>query len=196
MWLPAETTVAPTGSWISRDAAKIYLRADGDETEDDVIDDLIATAADHVERYTGTRLFRQMVKLRAGSFDDLATLPIGPVVEVSAVEYLSAVDGSVTAWGGWEAFGAGLAQGIRPAFGASWPSIRPVDDAIRVTLSVGYAADGEDLAAIPPALRRACYLLLGDYYMNREDTIAERSVVPATMPNGVDTLLANLRIYG
>jgi len=192
MWLPPQTTVAPTDVIIAPVAAKDYLRVDTSD-DDQAVTDAVADAVSHVESYTGTRLATQTVKLRTGSFGDLDHFPIGPVQSISSITYLDAAGAEQTLDpDSYELFGAGLESGIRSAINVTWPITRQVKDAISVTAVVGYGA----AADVPRAVRRAVLLLVGDYYQSREDTIAERSVVPATLPNGVDTLLANHRIYG
>lgn len=190
MWYPARTTVAPTDDVLDLSEAKIYLRVDGDD-QDDIIARDGRSAAQHVEAYTGTRLLTQTVELRAGSFDDLDRLPIGPVQSITSVQYLDPTGAQQTLdESQWEPFGVGLEQGIRTSVNARWPAARAVSDAIVVTAVVGYGTFDD----IPEPVMRAVFLLLGDFWINREDTIAERSVTPVTLPNGVDTNLVNFRI--
>jgi uncharacterized phiE125 gp8 family phage protein len=188
MCYPAHKIEPPDGDVIQLDEAKTYLRVD-DESEDEIVERAVRSATEHVEAYTATRLLAQTVELRASSFDDLDRLPIGPVQDIKSIEYLDTSGAPQTlAADRYELFGAGLERGIRPAVNARWPAIRKVSDAIVVTAVVGYDT------SIPEPVMRAVFLLLGDFYSNREDTIAERSVTPVTLPNGVDANLANFRI--
>lgn len=192
-WMSAPPGRNDAGQWITLAAAKGFLRAD-DDTQDSVITGAIATAQSHVEGYTGLRLFNQEVTIRASSFKDLDHLPIGPVRAIISIAYRDTA-GAITAIDpdDYELIGGvdgELEASIAPTFGKAWPVARSARDAVRVTLSVGY----DDQAALPAALSRALFLLLGEYYSFREDTLAERSVTPATLPNGVDALLTNWRI--
>jgi len=190
MWFPAQTTESPSGNVIELDEAKTYLRVD-DDSQDEVISRAVASAVGHVEAYTATRLLTQTVELRAGTFDDLDHLPIGPIQSIVSIQYLDTLGATQTLDASqYELFGAGLERGIRPAINFRWPTVRRVSDAIMVTAIVGYGAPGD----APEPVMRAVFLLLGDLYSNREDTIAERSVTPVTLPNGIDTNLANFRI--
>ncbi|MCZ4341522.1 head-tail connector protein [Sphingomonadaceae bacterium G21617-S1] len=191
MWYPAFTTGAPTGEVVDLESAKLFLRVDGDD-EDSFIAGAIAAAIQHVESYTGTRLLEQTVELRAGAFADLNHLPIGPIRSISAITYLDFQGVAQTmAPERYSLCGAGLERGIRPAFAVTWPSTWRVADALTVTAIVGY---GE--AEIPAPVKQAILLLLGDYYTNRQDTVIARGGSPAPMPNGVETLLANFRLFG
>lgn len=192
MWYPATTTTAPTGAALDLDRAKEFLRVDGTD-DDDTIADAIASAVGHIEAYTATRMLTQTVALRAGCFDNLASLPIGPVRSIVSIVYLDPLGAQQTLDPTkYELFGAGLDRGIRPSINMIWPSTRHVSDAVLVTAVVGYGAEAD----IPTPVMRAILLLVGDYYLSREDTILQRGVTPATLPNGVDANLCNHRIFG
>ena len=190
MWMPAITTAAPAAEPITLDQAKAQLRGIAG-SDGPYVEALIGAARGHVERYTGLRLVRQTVELRASRFADLAHFDIGPIATVESIRYLDEFGVAQTLDpASWERFGADLEQGVRPKFGGRWPATRPVEDAIVVTAIAGF----EDTAAVPLPIVQAMLLLVGDWYQNREDTIAERSVTPAAMPNGVATLLSNWRM--
>ncbi|WCT78883.1 head-tail connector protein [Novosphingobium humi] len=192
MWMPVETIAAPAGSWTTTALARTYLSADDDDGQDAIIQGMIDAAGAYVEAYTGLRLLTQTVRLRCRSFLDLERLPIGPVAQVTAIDCLT-TDGLNPTLSGtlWEQFGFGLSVGVRPAAGKTWPVLRQVDDAVRLTVEVGYGADP---STIPPPIRQACFLLLGDFFANREDTSPD-GVAKATLPNGVAALLANYRMF-
>jgi uncharacterized phiE125 gp8 family phage protein len=190
MWLPAITTVPPEAPPITLDMATSQLRGIAAD-EGPYVDGLISSARARIESYTGLRLVSQTLELRAGSFADLAHFEVGPVRSIESIRYLDQAGAEqLLDPETYELFGAGLTRGVRPAFGQRWPAIRPVDDAIVVTAIVGYDLDG----SLPADVSHALLLLVGDWYQNREDTIAERSVTPAALPNGVTTLLTDWRV--
>jgi uncharacterized phiE125 gp8 family phage protein len=192
MWFPPVTTEQPAGDVLSLDDAKTYLRVETDD-QDDEITRAVASAVQHIEAYTGTRLLTQTVELLAGSFDDLRRFQIGPVQSIATLTYLDTSGEEQTLDPDqFKLFGAGLARGIRPAYGVRWPNLQSVEDAIKIIAVVGYGAADD----VPEPVMRAVLLMLGDLYVNREDTIAERSVTPSTLPNGIDANLVNFRIYG
>lgn len=190
MWMMPEVTVAPVGDVIDLAAVKQFLRVSTD-AEDSDIAALAADACAQIEKFSGVRFLTQTMVLRARSFADLEHFPVGPVSGITAISYSDPLGASHTLDpAAYERFGADLEQGVRCAVGSRWPSTRAVADAVRVTAVVGYGAG----ANVPAPLRRAALLLIGDWYENREDTIAERSVTPQTIPNGVAAILANFTV--
>lgn len=191
MWMPATTTTPSTGVVVSLSDAKAFLRLDaGFTAEDGEIAGLIVAAASEIERETGLRLLTQTVRLQASEFRDLDHFQVGPIVSISSVSYLDPAGATVTLGpSAYESFGADLEYGLRPAFAARWPSVRRTRDAVRVVAVIGYGA----AADIPAPIQLAIKMLVADWYENREDTVAERSVKPETMPNGVSRLLVNFR---
>jgi uncharacterized phiE125 gp8 family phage protein len=195
MWFPAITTVAPMDGLgiVAFDQATAFLRADSTDEQEDVIAAVLAAAQGHVEAYTSSRLLTQTVEARAGEFRDLMHLPFGPVQSIVSIQYSDTAGGVQTLDPEtYELFGAGIDRGVRPAFGQQWPPTRNVEDAVKVTAVVGYGSGAD----VPTPIVQAVLLLLGDYYTSREDTVVERSVTPAALPNGVQSLLCNYRIYG
>ena len=131
----------PTGDVVDLQAVKLFLRADGSALDDEIRTYMRAVVAD-IERMTATRLARQVVELRADSFDDLSHLSVGPVVSIVSIVYQDVEGASQTlADDNYELFGAALANGIRPKFGKAWPIARAVSGAVRVQLDIGYDAD-------------------------------------------------------
>ncbi len=187
-WLQPEIVTPTSAAWCSREAAEIYLRTDSDDDEAPLLDGMIEAAGAQVEAITGLRLMPQTVELKASSFADLARLPIGPVRSVTSVEYRSQ-DGQVLPFdsAAWRKTGGSMEAGVAVMAGNSWPSVEPREDAIIVTVEVGY----ESADAIPAPVRQACFLLLGDFYLHREDSGKPLSAIP----NGVMALLCNYRRF-
>ena len=190
MWLPAETVAPPTALWCSLEEAKIYLRADGGAVEDMMIEGMIRSAGAQIEVMTGLCLMPQQLALKTASFAALERLPAAPVRDVVSVEYVS-VDGTALVFEptSWRMTGTAMARGVAVKAGNSWPvSLSRAADAITVTVIAGFGVEDE----IPAPLRQACFLLLGDFYLHREDSGRPLS----TIPNGVMTLIANYRRFG
>jgi uncharacterized phiE125 gp8 family phage protein len=187
MWMDAETTVAPSEDAIPLADAKAFLRVTS-TAEDTTIGDMVASAVGDIESKTGLRIQSQTCVLRCSSFEDLDHFVTGPVASITSIAYLDASGEEQTLDPAtYELFGAKLDRGVRPASGQRWPSVRGVSDAVRVTASVGYAT-------LPAALKRAILLLTADWYENRADTVADRSVTPQTMPNGVASIIVNFTL--
>lgn len=190
MWMPAVTTVQPVREPVLPADAATYLNAPDDL---DGATTAVLAARSHVETYTGLRLVTQTVRIKAGSFADLERFQIAPIRSIASISYRDAGTGAnqVLDPAAYELFGDGIEWGVRPAFNKSWPTARAIDDAVTVTVIAGYGDDG---TACPPAVTRAILLLCGDFYQNREDTIADRGLVVAHMPTGSATLLQNFRV--
>ncbi|MBB6191193.1 putative phiE125 gp8 family phage protein [Sphingobium wenxiniae] len=141
-------TTAPTDEPVDIDEVKLFLRVDGEALDAEIAGYVGAVVAD-IERMTSTRLASQVVEIRADSFADLARFNIGPVTDVVAITYEDGDGAQQTlSEDAYELFGSGLAMGIRPASGQSWPAVRPVAGAIAARLTVGYAD-------LPPSLALA-----------------------------------------
>jgi uncharacterized phiE125 gp8 family phage protein len=175
---------------VTVDQARDHVRAD---TDDDALTGFyVGSAVDFVQAYTGLSLLTQTVQLTRPDLRTIMRLPVGPVQSLT-LQYLDqegisqTVDPCL-----YFVTGLGtLATVIHLLRGKGWPFTLDHPAAVTATLTLGY---GDTAAAVPAAILQSILLLVGDYYANREDTIAERSVTPATMPNGVAALLANYRI--
>lgn len=123
---------------VSLPDVRAYLRIEDSDLDVDLRGAIDAAIAD-MEAMTSTRLAPQVVEIHADGFRELDRLPVGPVSDIVEIGYEDSagaaqlLDASV-----YELFGSGLERGIRPAFGQTWPSLRPVAGAVRVRLAVGY----------------------------------------------------------
>jgi uncharacterized phiE125 gp8 family phage protein len=145
MWMPTVVSVAPAIEPVTRDQAKDYLRVD-DASLDGQIDSFIKIARADIERITGTKLITQTVIMRAGSFADLDRLPIGPIQSVTEISYKDHTGAEqVLAPAAYEAFGAVLENGIRPAIGSGWPAPQAGEGVIKVTAIAGYGDEATDV---------------------------------------------------
>lgn len=185
MWLPSVTIEPATSEPLTLEETKLHLGEDQEQRDTDV-QGWIAAARDHVERYTGTRLVEQTVELKASCWEDLAALPIGPVRSVD-ISYLdSAGDEQVLPNTDYRLVRSNLRSMIRLNPSASWPGLRSEPDAVRIRAVVGYDT-------LPPAVRAALLLLVGQWYDNRSAVNVGTAV--NEMPNSVEALLSNWRIY-
>ena len=188
-WSERVVTVAPTGLPVTLDMARAHARAD--PADDAMTSAYLAAAVDMVQAWTGLALGQQTVRFTRRSFCNRMPLPVAPVQSVTSVTYLDINGASQTLDTAlYVVTGIGtLSAAVELLPGESWPALLDHPAAITCTLVAGYAD------AIPPAVAQSILLLVGDFYAFREDTIAERGVTPATLPNGVQVLLANWRIF-
>lgn len=192
-WSETISTVDPVGDVLDLAVVRDHCRADEGGADDTLLSFYLGSAIDLVQAYTGLRLLTQTVQATRHRLESTMPLPFGPVRNLS-LSYLNAegvaqvLDASQFVVVGLGTLRAEIHR-IKPY---GWPVLADHPAAVTVTAQVGYGDAG---ASIPAAIRQAILLLVGDYFANREDTIAERSVTPATMPNGVSTLLSNYRIW-
>ena len=192
-WSAHVVTTPPATLPVMVADVRAHCRADDAGDDDAVLSAYLAAAVDMVEAQTGSALITRTVQITRHQFAARMALPIGPVGLLS-LSYLDPTGASQQLDPTLYALvGVGsLRTEIRLIAGKAWPAVLDHPAAITCTVSVGYGPTG---ASVPPAILQAIRLLVGDYFAQREDTIAERSVTPATMPTGVSALLANYRIW-
>lgn len=189
MWFPSTVTVAPTTEPVGLAEARSHLRCDPGVTTDDAdIAAMISAARAHAEAYCGAVFAEQTIRSDCTSFDDLVRLPHAPLKTVTSIAYLDASgDEQVLAGADYEVYADDLAPSIVPAYGTSWPAIRPGS---RITLTAVYGG------ICPEAVRHAIKLLVGAWYENREETAIGVSVAALPASVSVDALLCNHRRFG
>lgn len=170
---------------------KLHLRAEGDD-EDALIEGMMSAALGHIDgpdgwlgRAIGPQTLEARTDLRCCS--DTVRLPFPPVVELVSVSYLDSGDVEQMAdLDDFELLGRDLV-----AKGSTWPwaggSSRR--EAVRIRYRAGY----EDL---PPAIRAALLLMVGDLYGARESFAVGVSATAVPMSTTVEALLQPYRVFG
>lgn len=186
--------VAPAATPVTLAEAKAHLRVTSG-AEDALITALIAAATDHLDGWSGVlarALVTQTWKLWLDEWpvDDAIQIPLGPLQSVASVTYLHPDSGVATAVDaasyvvdtvsadGW----------VVPAAGFAWPTPKDAINAVEVTFVCGHGL----AADVPPALKAAILLLVGDLYANREGQ-SDRAITPNLT---VDRLIAPWRRVG
>lgn len=173
------TVVTPPASEpVSRAEAKLDLRLnDDDQTEDELIDEYIAAAREHVENTTWRALTTQTLE---AAFDrwpqgSELVLPRPPLQSVTSITYTDA-DGVETVWDGANYIVDTRRQPGRIvlASGKSWPAgaLQPVNGVV-----VRYVAGYGEPSAVPALYKKAIKLLVGEMYEHREATVVQAGVV-------------------
>ena len=169
---------APSADPLDLDVVKLHLRVDHD-SDDDLITDLIITAGQQAEAYTGRALITQSWTLTDTAASWPLVLPRWPVMAVSSllvddVQYVAdgVLDSDYTLYTGDDAVLEGSGTEVT------------------VVYSAGY---GSSYTAIPTALRQWMLLQIGQWYEHREATI-QTTGAPQIMPF-VDHLLTPYRIH-
>lgn len=178
MWYPAVVTTAPSAEPVTLPEAKKHVRAEYHTDDDAYITGLIASARDHVERYTGTFVAARSAVIKCDCFSDFWHVPLAPVRSV-AITYVD-TDGveQTLADTVYELRNEDLSTAIVLKYGQTWPATQP-GSRITVTAETGYTL-------MPPALKHAVLVWIGDAYEVRENA-------PSGDRTAFDDLLTNFR---
>lgn len=180
--------VTPPDPVVTLEEAKRHLKVDGDD-EDVEIAAFIAAATGHIDGpdgWLGRALGVQILEARTDVWCGYqVSLPFPPVLELVSISYLDNEGTEQMAdLADLDLLGRNLV-----AAGSSWPwdggSRR------RESLRIRYRAGYETL---PPAIRAAILLMVGDLYRNR-DSVAFTVATAIPMSTTVESLLAPFRIY-
>ena len=179
--------VTPPAPVVSLEEAKDHLRV-LKATEDDLITAYIAAATGHLdgpEGWLGRAIGIQTLEARTDVFCDAMLLRYPPIVEVLSVKYLDteAVETTILS-AEYELRGSLLGS----AFGKRWPSVGAHPEAVRIQYKAGYAT-------LPPAMRAAILLMVGDLYANRETAVTGTIAASVPMSTTVENLLAPFRVW-
>lgn len=151
---------------------------------------LIDAATDRAESYTGRALINRTLVATFDRFDcRKIELPYPPLVEVNAVRYLDD-DGEQQTLDSAEyrVLTSDHPGSIEVEYGESWPTPRPVSDAVEIEYVAGY---GDEPANVPMAIRLAITMMVGEWIEFREGIVLT-SV--SEMPNGAKSLLNSHRL--
>lgn len=178
MWYPAEVTDAATVEPVSLTEAKRQVHAEYHTDDDATLELLIASARDHAERYTGTRIAEQIATAKCDCFGDFAWFPETPVQSV-VITYVDTAGAAQTlADTVYELRADGLDAAIVLKYGQTWPAIQ-MGSRITVTAMVGYDT-------VPAAIKQALLLFISDGFEQRETTKSDGRTT-------FDDLLSNFR---
>jgi uncharacterized phiE125 gp8 family phage protein len=191
--MPLSLITPPAEEPVTLLEAKGHLRVDH-STDDGLIEIQIAAARQLIEAVTGRALVTQTWRLDLSAFPaepEPIVLPRAPTASLTSVQYLD-TNGTLTTLDAANYLlladsgpTAGPAQ-LVPAYGVLWPATREQPNAVRITFVAGYGL----AVAVPPPLKAAILLHVGDLYANREAATAGTEI--AVNPT-VDRLTAPYR---
>lgn len=176
---------------VSLAEAKAHLRVDHDE-EDALISAYIAAATSHLDGITGILGRCLVTQTWVQEFDAPAgvlSLPLAPVASITSVEYLDVA-------GVWQTVAPenyGLLQASPPGpavlidLGYVFPATGFPSPSARVTFVAGSAPSD-----VPPAIKTAILLMVGDSYRFRE-TVAVGPATTLAVAATVDRMLTPFR---
>ncbi len=181
--------VPAIGQTLSLTEAKAHLRIDHDD-DDALVQSLIATATDHLERTTGICLLTQTWRLYLDAWPEqgLVKLPGYPVTAISEIRVYDG-DGQVSA----EPVAWTLDSAARPARLMVTTAAQPGQmlNGIEIDFQAGFGDTGAD---VPDSLKRA--LLLHIALMHEFSGAVANDQQPAAIPAGWDRLVAPFMLKG
>ncbi len=198
---------APTVTPVSEPEVWEHLRVTLSEAGVDPVDKthiaaLITAATDYLDGrdgILGRALVTQTWDYTIDRFpcEDFIRLPLPPVQSITHIKYVDNA-GVLQTWPSSNyALSADKTQRPRVdlGYGLSWPETRCQRDAVTIRMVCGYASGNspEDASAVPGTIKAAMLLLIGHWYEHREEVLV--GVTPASLPMGVDALLAPYRIW-
>jgi len=152
--------------------AKLHIRvtvdSSGDTAEDNLIMDLIKTAREYCENFTGRALATQTIEAYLNGFPcaNYIELPRPPLQSVTSVKYKNRYNVETTMTVDTDYIvdtDSDVGRIVLP-YGLSWPSFTPHPvNPIKIRYVAGYEE-------APASIRQSMLLLIGHWYANREAT--------------------------
>ena len=183
-------TVEPAAEPVTLDEQRAQMLIPDTLSEDDdfIENDCIKTAREIVEEETWRALMTQTWRLNLMHFSDSIPLPRPPLQGVSSITYIDLGGAEQTLPTSFYTVLTDDVPGrICRAYGQSWPAVRCVPNAIKITYVAGFASAD----AVPSAYKKAIKLLAADFYEHREES------TPLNLhkiPVGVQRILAPLKV--
>ena len=186
-----QLVTAPTVEPLTTDDVKAQSRIDISD-DDSLIGAYIEVARAYVETILSTALITQTwdYTLEAWPGKGVIYLPRPPLQSVTSITYTDKDGNSDTVSSADYLVDTAARPGRIVLKGtASWPAVTLREsNAIVVRFVAGY---GDAASDVPPAIRQALKLLVGDFYENRENTLAVQGLTLGQMPVGLQALLGN-----
>ena len=172
----------PHSEPITLTEAKAHCRVD-DSNSDSLISALIIAARESAELYCERSFVQRSYRLTLDGFpcnnSSPILLPYPPVVEVTQIQYFD-TDGALQTWssGEYHVDTESEPGRVLPNYDQSYPS--DIDGkrlgAVRVEYVAGYPVDesgspSDYVANVPQLAKQAMLMMVGEWFMNREDTV-------------------------
>jgi uncharacterized phiE125 gp8 family phage protein len=172
--LTYKVTTAPAAEPLTLAEAKLHLKMDGISADDDLITSLIIAARQYAENYCNRGFITQTITQvynRFPEFDGILRLAVSPLVSVTSVVYKDE-NGDDQTWAGANYVVDNYTEPgeISLANSKIYPTTLNQKNAITVVYQAGYGGSAD----VPSAVKQAMLLLIGHFYVNREDTVSEK----------------------
>jgi uncharacterized phiE125 gp8 family phage protein len=145
-----------------------HLRiGDSPYPDETLLEDLIIAARQWAEDYLRRAIGEQTLEDAFASFAAIRLRP--PVASIDSIYYKISGVSTLLAASTYDLMDDPDKGGVRLAYGQSWPSVDPVEDAVVVRYTAGYVTGSPN--TLPGPIRSAMLLVIGDLYENREAQI-------------------------
>lgn len=174
-----KVTTQPTIEPITLAEAKNYLQIDDFTDDDALINDLIKAARVDTEKFLNVGLIEQTVKQYYNDWENNAVygsslrLSLSPVLSIESIQYVD-TDGATQTLASteYQTDLVNLPCHIYAGYNKTLPTVRTQTvNAVTVTYKVGY---GTTAADVPRNIKNAMYLMIRDWYDNRENPVREK----------------------
>jgi uncharacterized phiE125 gp8 family phage protein len=159
-------TVAPTFEPVTLEEAKLHVRVT-DSSDDEKISNAIQFARELVEHDTSSVICSSTwtYKLDDWPTSNAIEIPLRNVQSVSSITYLDTA-GATQTWGAsnYTLDTGRVTPAVFLAYLAEWPTIRPIENAVTITMVAGYAT----AATIPQVFKQLVLLAMAREYGDRE----------------------------
>lgn len=183
---------APTFEPLSLDQVKLHLKVDTND-DDTLIRSLIIAAREYCENFLSRRLVTSTWDMMLDSFpgDQISQIeiPYPPLQSVTSITYLDSAGVSTIL--STSLYGVDVARfkgRVYPAFSQIWPVTRFIQAAVTIRYVAGFGT----AQAVPESIKAAMKLVIGNWYENRESTIA--GTIINTVPAALEHLLWSQRV--
>lgn len=188
---PPRLVTAPAVEPVTPTELREHARID-DNDEDMTLATFIKAARMYIEKRRSCAFVTQTWAVKADAFPDggIELWPV-PVIAISSVQYVDE-NGTTQTWGSsnYTVDTTSYPARLLPAYGVTWPTTQPINNALTVTFTAGYGATA---AYVPDTAKLAIRLLAGDFIENREATQAGTF---GPLPMGLEAMISTFGIEG
>ena len=184
-------TVAVATEPVTLAEARLQCKIDEDDTSHDLaLADLITTAREYAQHYTGHGLAPQTLEVALDAFpcyeNDAIALPLCPVASITSVKYTDTAGAEQTIVNTKYALSPyGESRMLAPTYGNYWPTTQDVMNSVRIVQVCGYTT-------CPKAAKQAMLIHIELESPLNPHTPAEREALEKAR----DSLLNTIKVYG
>lgn len=178
-------TTPPVNPAVSTADIKTHLRITGTD-EDGYLDSLVSVATAYAQNFQNRQYITATYQMFLDDFPLCEIrVPRPPLQSVSSIQYYDATGTQQTlSTSIYEVDNNGPVGRIVRADDQTWPEVDDRLNAVTITYTAGY---GDDASDIPSETIHAIKLMVGHWYLHRENT---QDIKPQSIPAGAEALLS------